>query len=287
MFKRQDIQNLHQEMQEMQQTQLQFEAQRPVHFETILLQYLMWMEITRVLPNARLHFQCTSYRLSLLPPVCHPISYCKLAVRQRTTLETKLRGQGTDSRSLVVRLYYVKVSLLIWSAYITKKSLFHSAFDVFQDGRRKDWQALLDGRGIQHHGYIIHSRAATGAHNESTLPHHSSCFQFFHRSSHCSRASCCFGGNSLVILHSTYLGFSLFSPWAIRDFPPPLIFREIHSPLWWWSRDRPLPTPSQLGHPPTTNPQTNFENRNPTKTPATENNHTHSRQHLHNAEAPN
>ena len=178
MFKRQDIQNLHQKMQQMQQTQPQFEAQRPVRFETILLQYLMWMEITRVLPNARLHFQCTSYWLSLLPPVCHPISYCKLAVRQHTTLETKLGGQSTDSCSLVVRLCYVEVSLLIWSACIIKKSLFHSAFNVFQDGR-KDWQALLDGIGIQHHGYIIHSHAATGAHNESTLPHHSSCFQFF------------------------------------------------------------------------------------------------------------
>jgi len=61
MFKRKDIQNLHQEMQQMQQTRQWFEAQRPVHFQTILLQYLMWMEITRVLPNARLHLQSTSY----------------------------------------------------------------------------------------------------------------------------------------------------------------------------------------------------------------------------------
>ena len=46
-----------------------------------------------------------------------------------------------------------------------------------QDGR-KERQALLDGRGVQHHGCVIHSRAATGAHNQSTLSRRSSCFQF-------------------------------------------------------------------------------------------------------------
>ena len=62
-------QDLHREMQQMQQTQQWFEAQRSAHFEIIPLQYLIWMEITRVLPNARLHLRSTSYRLSSLPPV--------------------------------------------------------------------------------------------------------------------------------------------------------------------------------------------------------------------------
>ena len=36
-------------------------------------------------------------------------------------------------------------------------------------------QALPDGRGVQHHGCVVHSRAAAGAHNKSTLPRRSSC----------------------------------------------------------------------------------------------------------------
>jgi hypothetical protein len=49
----------------------------------------------------------------------------------------------------------------------------------------------------------------------------------------CSRASCSLGLNSLVIIHSTYLGFSLFSSQAVRDFPPPSTFQETHCPLPW------------------------------------------------------
>jgi len=69
---------------------------------------------------------------------------------------------------------------------------------------------------------------------------------------HCSRAAWGFRGNSLVILHSTYFGFSHFSPPELEIFPPFAIPFEVHPSMWWWEWIHQLHAPSHSNHPPTT-----------------------------------